>query len=208
MQARCIPMHRTIATVLPIAAVLALLVPSPVQASSGDVIRDCSEDGSLEKRYSQKELSGALDNLPSDLDEYTDCRTVIRRAQLAGAKGKGGDQPKGVASRVDRAAPIQPHEQRRIDQATSGSSKSVDIAGRPIRPGGTGAAFAAAGLGTDLPTYVLLALTGLGLAMLAGAAFAVQRRWPNAWGAVGASVGSPIRRVGEGMRRGLSRFRR
>jgi hypothetical protein len=141
------------------------------------------------------------------LDEYTDCRTVIRRAQLAGAKGKRGE-PRGIISRVDHSAPINADEQRSIDRAARGSSKSVHIAGKPISPGATGAPFAAAGLGTDLPTYVLAALIGLCLAMLSGAAFAVQRRWPNAWRAVGASVGSPIRRIGDGVRRGVSRFRR
>jgi hypothetical protein len=200
-------MHTPIARALPVAAALLLLVPVPAQASSGDVIRDCSEDGSLEGNYSQGELSGALDNLPSDIDEYTDCRTVIRRAQLAGAKGRGKGGPEGVISRVD-SAPVNPDEQRSIDRATRGKSEPVHIAGRPIRPGATGAAFAAAGLGTDLPTYVLAALVGLGLAMLAGGAFAVQRRWPNAWRAAGASAGSPIRRLGEGVRRGISRFRR
>jgi hypothetical protein len=174
-------MHTPIAKALSIAAALVLLAPLPAQASSGDVIRDCSEDGSLDRHYSQRELAGALDNLPSDLDEYTDCRTIIRRAQLAGAKGKRGGTARGVISRVDHSAPINADEQRSIERATRGSSKSVHIAGKPIRPGATGAQFAAAGLGTDLPAYVLAALIGLGLAMLSGATFAVQRRWPNAW---------------------------
>jgi hypothetical protein len=199
--------HRLIARALIVTATLVLFAPVPARASSGDVIRDCSEDGVLDKHYSQKELSGALDNLPSDLDEYTDCRTVIRSAQLAGAKGKGGGGPKGVVSRVDHNAPVNSDEQRSIDQA-AGASKAVHIAGRTIRPGATGAPFATVGLGTDMPAYVLAALIGLALAMLCGAVFGVQRRWPNAWRTVGASVGSPIRRMGDGVRRGISRFRR
>ena len=150
----------------------------PAQASSGDVIRDCSEDGSLEGSYSQGELAGALDNLPSDLDEYTDCRTVIRRAQLAGAKGKGEGTPQGVVSRVDHSAPLNPDEQRSIDRGDRGSSEPVHIAGTPIRPGATGAPFAAAGLGTDLPTFVLAALVGLG-GDACGAAFAVSAGGPT-----------------------------
>lgn len=190
-------MQTTIAKAVPIAAALLLLVPLPALAGSGDVIRDCSEDGSLDGNYSQGELSGALDNLPSDIDEYTDCRTVIRRAQLAGAKGKGKGSPTGVIARVDHSAPVNSTEQRHIDEATRGRSEPVEIAGQTIRPGATGAALAASGLGTDLPTDVLVALIGLGLAMVAGAAYAVQRRWPNAWSS-----------VGEGVRRGISRFRR
>jgi hypothetical protein len=200
-------MPSPIARALPIAAAVLLLAPLPAHASAGDVIRDCSEDGVLDKHYSQRELTGALDNLPSDLDEYTDCRTVIRRAQLAGAGGKRGGAHPGVLGRVDQNAPVNRNEQRSIDQA-AGSSEPVHIGGRPIRPGAGGAPFAAAGLGTDLPTYVLAALIGLGAAMLSGAVYAVRRRWPEAWRTAGASVGSPIRRIGDGVRRGISRFRR
>jgi hypothetical protein len=183
-----------------------LVVPS-AHASSGDVIRDCSEDGVLDKHYSQKELSGALDNLPSDLDEYTDCRTVIRGAQLAGAKKRGGG-PHGVIARVDHSAPVNPAEAKSIERAAKGSSGAVDIAGSTISPGGAATSVAATGLGTDIPAFVLVALIALGLAMICGAAFAMQRRWPDRWRTVSTSVGSPIRRMGEGVRRGISRFRR
>jgi hypothetical protein len=184
-----------------------LVAPLPAHASAGDVIRDCSEDGTLDRSYSQKELSGALDQLPSDLDEYTDCRTVIRRAQLAGAKGDHKNKEKGLLGRVNRSAPVNPDEQRHIDQA-SGSSGTVHIGGRPIKPGASGAPFATAGLGTDIPSYMLVALIGLGTAMLAGTVFAVRRRWPDAWRTAGTSVGSPIRRLSDGVRRGITRFRR
>jgi hypothetical protein len=200
-------MHTRIARAFPIAAVLMLLVAQPALGSSGDVIRDCSEDGVLNKHYSQKELAGALDNLPSDLDEYTDCRTVIRGAQLAGAKSRGGT-PRGVISRVDHSAPVNSAEQRSIERAAKGSSNPVDIAGHTISPGGAATTVAATGLGTDIPAFVLVALIALGLAMICGAAFAMQRRWPDRWHTVSTSVGSPIRRLGEGVRRGISRFRR
>jgi hypothetical protein len=173
-----------------------LLVALPAQASSGDVIRDCSEDGSLEGNYSAGELAGALENLPSDLDEYTDCRTVIRQAQIEGAKGKGGRRLRGAVARVDHAAPITAGEQRRIEEARGGSAP-VHIGGTPIKPGATGGAASAAGLGTDLPAPVLAALIMLGLLTLSGAGLASQRRWPDAW-----------RSVGDGVRRGISRFRR
>jgi hypothetical protein len=189
-------MHTRIARASIIAAVFMLLLTPPALASSGDVIRDCSEDGVLDKHYSQRELAGALDNLPSDLDEYTDCRTVIRGAQLAGAK-KQGRTPHGVISRVDHSAPVNSAEQRSIEQAARGSSKSVHIAGTTVSPGAAATTLAATGLGTDIPTFVLVALIALGLAMICGAAFAMQRRWPDRW-----------RTMGDGVRRGISRFRR
>jgi hypothetical protein len=196
-------MRRTIAKPLILAAAMLVLGSTPAQASSSDAIRDCSEDGVLDKRYSQRELAGALDDLPSDLDEYTDCRTVIRRAQLSGAHGRREKDP-GVLGQVDRAAPPRHDEQRKLDQA-SGLAGPVPIGGKTIRPG---ARFTAAGVGSDLPSSVLAALIGLGAAMLSGALFAVRRRWPGAWEVAAATVGGPIKAIRERLRRGISRFRR
>jgi hypothetical protein len=199
-------MRRTIAKPLILAATMLVLGAPPAQASSGAVIRDCSEDGVLDKHYSQRELAGALDNLPSDLDEYTDCRSVIRHAQLSGARGKGGKK-RGVLSLVDTTAPPSHDEQRKLDQS-SGPGGPVPIGGKPIRPGATGAPFDAAGLGTDLPSSVLAALIGLAAAMLSGTLFAIRRRWPGAWEIAVATVGAPIKGFGERLKRGISRFRR
>jgi hypothetical protein len=186
---------------------LALVVGvAPAYGSAGDVIRDCSADGALNKHYSQSELTRALDQLPSDLDEYTDCRSVIRRAQLAGARGKGKERP-GILGRVDRTKPPSVNEQQSIDKAAR-SRGLVHVGGKPIEPGGTGTGFTASGLGTELPTFVMLALIALGTATLWGGAFATRRRWPNAWRAAESVVGRPARRIGDGVKRGIARFRR
>ena len=94
---------RTITTLAAVLAAHAVAVPTAF-ASPVSVIRDCSEDGMLNGTYSPKELDGALDQLPSDLDEYTDCRAVIRRAQLgaAGAKNRAAKRP-AASDRVDAA---------------------------------------------------------------------------------------------------------
>jgi hypothetical protein len=175
---------------------LALAVSAtPAFASAGDVIRDCSEDGVLNRHYSQSELTGALDKLPSDLDEYTDCRSVIRRAQLAGARGKKKQRP-GILGRVDRAKPPSANEQESIDQAAR-SHGAVHVGGKPIEPGEAGTRFHTSGLGTKMPTFVLLTLIALGSATLWASGFAARRRWPNAW-----------RAAENGVRRGIARFRR
>jgi hypothetical protein len=185
--------------------VFALVVGvAPAYGSAAAVIRDCSEDGALDRHYSQRELAGALDTLPSDLDEYTDCRSVIRRAQLAGAGGKEKRRP-GVLDRVDRTKPPSVDEQQSIDKAAR-SRGPVHVGGTPIEPGATGARLS--GLGTKIPTFVLLALIALGTATLWGSAFAARRRWPNAWRVAEGAVGRPVRRIGDGVRRGIARFRR
>src|SRR2546423_3512911 len=58
----------------------ALLAPASAHAGGAAVIRDCADDGRLQGHYNQRELRDALNSIPSDVDEYTDCRDVIRRA--------------------------------------------------------------------------------------------------------------------------------
>src|SRR5919198_1552934 len=142
--------------------------------SPGGVIRDCSEDGVLNGHYSHSDLTKALDQLPSDLDEYTDCRAVIRSAQLRSAGKHGGGRGPGIVGKVNAGAPPSSDEQRKIAQA-AGAGGSVKIGGKGVRPGASGAPFKAAGLGTDLPTMVLIVLIALGAAMAGAAALAIQR---------------------------------
>ena len=92
------------------------------------MIRDCSEDGVLNGKYSQSELDGALEQLPSDLDEYTDCRSVIRRAQLgsAGNKRRAPRASLPPAEKVDaRLAPDRP-EQQEIAKAAGSRRRGPD----------------------------------------------------------------------------------
>ena len=70
-------MRMQLRTFLVLIAVLALGLPAAAHASGAAVIRDCAADGKLNKTYSQKDLQSADKNLPSDIDEYTDCRSVI-----------------------------------------------------------------------------------------------------------------------------------
>ena len=157
----------------------------------------------LNHHYSQRDLSGALNQLPSDLDEYTNCRSVIRNAQLAGAHTNGH---KGALALVDTHTPATPDEQRQLDQGSN--PNAVNIGGHRLRPGEGGASLAAAGFGTDLPTSVVLVLVLLGLAMVAGAGFGLQRRWPHAWAVTAGRAARPLQRIERQVRRGISRLRR
>jgi hypothetical protein len=76
--------------VLPLLIFLFLLPTAAAYAGGDKVIRDCTDDGRLEGHYTQKDLRDALNSLPSDIDEYTDCRDVIRRAAFGGAGRSGG----------------------------------------------------------------------------------------------------------------------
>jgi hypothetical protein len=184
---------RTTTTLVAVLAALAAVVLSafsgPAAASPISVIRDCSEDGALDGKYSSSELERALDQLPSDLDEYTDCRAVIRRAQLGSAGGKHRSaKPDAVADRVDAATPPTPGEEGEIAKATK-ADEPVRIGGTGVRPGESGAPFDSAGFGTDLPPLVLIVLIALGASTLAVSAWTGRRH------------------LG-GVKRGISRLRR
>jgi hypothetical protein len=83
---------------LALGALGALVLPAHASASGGDVIADCTKHGTLTKRYSQKDYTQALASLPADIEEYGNCRNVIRDAQLAGAsnRSRGGGGAGGV----------------------------------------------------------------------------------------------------------------
>jgi hypothetical protein len=176
--------------------------------SAGAVIRDCSEDGVLNGHYSHSDLTKALDQLPSDLDEYTDCRAVIRSAQLgsAASKHRGGRGP-GIVGKVDTGSPPRPDEQRQIARA-AGAGGAVKIGGKGIKPGAGGAPFKAAGFGTDLPTLVLVVLIALGAMMLGATAFAIQRHRPALARVGGSRLAGPFRSFARTVRNGISRLRR
>ncbi|HEY3021482.1 MAG TPA: hypothetical protein VGJ32_14890, partial [Solirubrobacteraceae bacterium] len=80
-------MRRLLAT---LTLTFALLPAAAALASGSAVIRDCTDDGRLQGHYSQRDLRDALGSIPSDVDEYTNCRDVIRRAAFNGAGAAGG----------------------------------------------------------------------------------------------------------------------
>ena len=89
-------MRMQVRTIAALTVVLALGAPAAAQASWQQVVRDCAQDGQLNKHYSQKDLQQAEKNLPSDIDEYTDCRQVIRSAMGGGNGDTGGAPPNGI----------------------------------------------------------------------------------------------------------------
>ena len=175
-------------------SLLALTHVAPAHASATSVIRDCSEDGVLNGKYSLSELDGALEQLPSDLDEYTDCRAVIRSAQLGSAGRKHrGNRAASAAERVDAGAPPSTDEQKTIADA-AGSGGAVRIGSAGVKPGESGT-FNSAGFGTDLPPLVLIVLIALAGVFATGGVLVARRRWGDS-------------AVAGGLKRGISRFRR
>ena len=163
-----------------LALVAAGLAPAAL-ASSGQVIRDCADNGTLDRKYSNAELKRARQELPTDLDEYSDCREVIGAAidhssdrdssggGAAGAGPKGGGKARAASRAKDRAA---------LREARSGKrAPAVEIGGEQVEPGKSGL-FDLASARQELPLPLLLALIAVGLLVLGGGAYALRGRIP------------------------------
>lgn len=180
--------------------VVCLLAPAGASATPRDVIRDCTDNGRIDRTHSQGDYQGALRRLPSDVDEYTECRRIIEAAKRRDAgrntgsgggttAGGGGGGGGGVVNGFDGGdpppaanVPASPAEAGALNQATNGAAAPVAVAGEPITPGGSGITEAA--FRHALPTPLLLLVILFGLGALAMAATGARGRGWRAPGPV------------------------
>jgi hypothetical protein len=163
---------------------LVLLVPATAMASGRDVLRDCADDEVLSKTYTQREYREALSQLATDSSEYSDCESVIRRAQLEQAAGRGRDSngsnssggtssgtgggpstggggatggggtTQAPARGGDPLAALNPEERLALDEARTGGGSGVRDAGLAVAPPGASRAPGVSN-SSDLPGPVL-----------------------------------------------------
>jgi hypothetical protein len=158
-------------------AVLAL----PGSAMANPIL-DCSDDGDLDKPYSNKKLRQALHDLPTDLDEYSNCREILSGAITSGSD-KGGNRPTVGADGTalppeEAAARTQDNENLAAITADPESNPpSVEVGGEEVEPGSNGL-FDLATSSNDLPAPLLVALIALALVALIGGLVAVRERVP------------------------------
>lgn len=163
--------------VLVFTVLVCLLLPATGPAAPRDVIRDCTDNGRIDSRHSQGDYSGALRRLPSDVDEYTECRRIIEQAKRRDARqppgGGGGGETSGGGGVVGglpgtspppaASVPANPGEASLIDQAAGPAGEApVAVAGEPITPGGSGITEAAFRHALPAPLLVVVILFGLG----------------------------------------------
>src|SRR5690349_4673101 len=85
-----LPMRRTI--LLALFAALVLVLPTTAHAQSNEtILRDCADDGILQGDYSASAMRTARNNMPAELDEYSDCRDVLSRAISAKTAGSNNN---------------------------------------------------------------------------------------------------------------------
>src|SRR5262245_442142 len=155
-----------------------LALPAPAFATADQVIKDCARDGKLDSHTSNSELRRARNNLPADLDEYSDCRDVIASAIKGGSdKGLGAGSP-GVGA-TDPAGETAARAQDQADLAAvasgNGEKPTVDVGGTSLAPDSSGF-FSLGGAANAVP--LLLALILLGLFALASGLGALRERVP------------------------------
>jgi hypothetical protein len=161
-------------------ALAALALPAPALASPDQVISDCVRDGKLDRSYSNSELRRAKNNLPADIDEYSDCRDVIAAAIKGGSdKGLGAGSPGIGATDPAGEAAAQAQDQAELAALASGKGPkpSVDVGGTNLAPDSSGF-FNLGGAANDVPLPLLLALILLSLFALASGLGALRERVP------------------------------
>jgi len=175
--------------VLLLSIVAGLLAPVAAFGAGADVVRDCTDNGRIDSSHPASDYQDALNNLPSDVDEYTECRDIISRARRsdAGSSGggssggggtgsfPGGSGSGGIGSDTG-ATPPSGAESGALDDATRAGG-AVTPAGDPIVPGASG--LAADRLTHSVPGALLAALILLGLGTLAAAVANARRRGVN-----------------------------
>jgi hypothetical protein len=191
--ARC---HRAMRRLLTALIILCLAAPATAGAQGGvtKLLRDACGDEHIDGTYTQAEYKKALDQLPTDSDEYTGCREVLQRGRLAalgagkrrpanngGGVGGGGGTAGGSgsaghgssgsptaapASNADPLASATPEQRKALAQVGK-STKPVDVGGQLVQPGALGLGQLSSS-GRNVPTP-LIAIIGLLAAAALGA---------------------------------------
>jgi hypothetical protein len=157
----------------PALALLVLASPPSARADVGaTIIERCTHGQSL-GGFSQQDYQRALQELPTEVEEYSDCGNMIRRAQLAAAGGGGGASA-GAGPAAAVATPLTPTERSALRQiAKTGSSPQL-IGNEVIYPGVVHASVASAL--SSLPNSLLALLAFLLACALVLAGRAVRNR--------------------------------
>ena len=135
-------------------ALLMLLSSAP--AAGADVgqtiINRCIHGQSL-GGYSQQDYSRALQELPTEVEEYSDCSNLIRRAQLVAAGGRGGS-----GGAVATAIPLTAAEHTALGRVPTTGAAPIRVGGQVIRPGVIHANVSSALSSLPTPLLAILAL--------------------------------------------------
>jgi hypothetical protein len=110
--------------------VACLCAAVPAHADNGSTIIERCTHGQSLGGFSQRDYRRALAELPTEVEEYSDCGNLIRRAQLAAA---GAGSPSAGAGTI--ATPLTPAEQRRVGAIAHTAAPPVLVGTQVVHPG-------------------------------------------------------------------------
>jgi hypothetical protein len=154
------------------AAMLAVMSTAASADVGEKIIQRCTHGESL-GGFSQHDYSRALKELSADAEEYTDCSSLIRKAQASAAAGNqsgGGSGPTSGSSGTTAALATSPSEQRSVARAASTIPRSVNLNGQVIHPGVVHTNVASALSSLPTPLFATLAFLLACLLLVAGGA--------------------------------------
>ena len=171
-----------------LATALALLVAVPAAhaADRAQIIADCNADGDLDGNYTPSEIRDARNNIPTDIDQYSDCRDVLSRAlggsgtgAVGGGTGTGGAAggtggTGGAAAGGQPLTADTPEEQAALESAATDGAVPVQVGTEQIVPGASG--FATGAVRNPMPPALVAMLILLALAATAAIVPSVRRR--------------------------------
>lgn len=139
--------------------------------ASASVITDCNDNGSIDRKYSTSQLKNALRNIPADVDQYSDCRSLIQQALLNSFskkdKGPGSDSNNSASLSQVVSKGERKKVEKEIDRATRLPMEGAvaDIASANINRSGARSLASSAAPGVSAAP--LVALIGLMLLLSA-----------------------------------------
>jgi hypothetical protein len=143
---------------------LALLAGSFAAVAGADVgatiIERCTNGQSL-TGFSQQAYSKALQEMPAEVSEYSDCPNLIHKAELAAAGGRGSAVGAGAGSGLNslaaNVAPPTPAEQQALAHAKRSPTAPVQVGSAVVAPGVVHTNIASAVNSLPTPMLALLA---------------------------------------------------
>ena len=183
-------------------AIACLAAPAVASADSGvnKLLTDACKDEHIDGHYTQAQYKKALEQLPTDADEYTACRDVLQRGRLAalgsgkksnannanngtaaggggttrGGGGSTGSSGSSGAPPADPVANATPAQKKAIAQAGQ-TAKAVNVGGKLVQPGELGIG-AISGSGHSVPTPLAALMVLLAAGALGGGGWWLWRR--------------------------------
>lgn len=160
---------RLLRPALALALPLSIAFPAAAGADVGEKIIERCTHGQSIAGFSQQAYRRALQELPTEVEEYSDCANLIRRAQLAAAGGSGGGGG-GLGGGPPVATPLSSSERRALQGIPKTGAEPLHVGSGLVRPGVVHANVSSAFSSLPDPLLAVLAFLLACAAALAGRA--------------------------------------